>query len=94
MALGSDSFDTFAVGKPSERAERRTGRITTLLDLILPVWSNSQVACPQLGSCSQTGGSTSSQGGSPHTLALVHREPHTLTLWAAETGVAGTTSGL
>ena len=71
MALGSDSFDTFGVvGKPSERAERRTGRITTLLALILPVWSNSQVACPQLGSCSQTGGSTSSQGGSPtHSLS-------------------------
>ena len=83
MALGSDSFDTFAVGKPSERAERRIGSITTmLLALILPIWSNSQVACPQLGSCSQLGA------------ALAHREPHTLTLWAAETGVAGTTSGL
>ena len=83
MALGSDSFDTFAVGKPSERAERRIGSITTLLlALILPIWSNSQVACPQLGSCSQLGA------------ALVHMEPHTLTLWAAETGVAGTTSGL
>ena len=41
MALGSDSFDTFAVvGKPSERAERRTGSMTTLLALILLVWSN------------------------------------------------------
>ena len=69
MALGSDSFDTFAVGKASERAERRTGRITTLLALILPVWSNSQVACPQLGSCSQLGA------------ALAHREPsHTHSL--------------
>ena len=63
MALGSDSFDTFAVGKPSERAERRIGSITTLLlALILPIWSNSQVACPQLGSCSQLGA------------ALAHRE--------------------
>ena len=69
MALGSDSFDTFAVGKPSERAERRIGSITTLLALILPIWSNSQVACPQLGSCSQL------------EAALAHREPpHTHSL--------------
>ena len=66
MALGSDSFDTFAVvGKPSERAERRTGRITTLLALILPVWSNSQVACPQLGSRSQLGAALAQREGAP-----------------------------
>ena len=70
MALGSDSFDTFAVGKPSERAERRIGSITTLLALILPVWSNSQVACPQLGSCSQLGAALAHRGGSPtHSLS-------------------------
>ena len=71
MALGSDSFDTFAVGKPSERAERRIGSITTLLlALILPIWSNSQVACPQLGSCSQLGAALAHREGAPHTHSL------------------------
>ena len=65
MALGSDSFDTFAVGKASERAERRTGSITTLLALMLPVWSNSQVACPQLGSRSQLGAALAQREGAP-----------------------------